>query len=157
MNSILKLIRIFLALGCISCFGGTVFASNFATQKITLQVNAINELAVSRNPGTLIVRRNQEAVDSSTTYAIMTNTRNKKITVAIDTPMPRGVFLRMSLKPPAGANSAGEAVLSTTAADLVTGINPIATRDLAISYKLLTNSQAEVQTGRRTVVLTLTQ
>ena len=66
-------------------------AGSTATQSVTYEVQEINEISVSGDPGSLIINtatagsEPNDATDKSTTYAITTNGSNKKITGAIDT------------------------------------------------------------------------
>ncbi|MDI3543420.1 MAG: hypothetical protein PWP57_1025 [Candidatus Atribacteria bacterium] len=155
-----------LSLAVLLVFGlGTVaLAANTATQTVTYQVDAINEISVSGDPSALTVSTatagsEPDAVtDNSTTYAITTNETSKKITGAIDTAMPTGLTLEVNLAAPtAGGTSAGDVALSATAADLVTGIAQIAESGLGITYTLSATVAAGVVTSAtKTVTLTLT-
>ncbi len=76
--------------------------------------------------------------DNSTATAI-TNGTTMKITGAIDSAMPTGLTLKVNLADPddtGSAVSAGDVILSATAADLVTGIGPVAQEGLTITYTL---------------------
>ncbi len=117
------------------------FAANSATQTVTFEVQAINELSNSGNPGALVVStatagsEPDVATDSSTTYAITTNGTSKKITASIDADMPAGVTLKVTLGAPAGAN-ATQVTLGTVAVDAVTAITEVAESGKTISYEL---------------------
>ncbi len=138
-------------------------AGNTATQTVTFEVQAINEISVSGNPGNLIVNSatagsQPDAVsDNSTSYAITTNETTKKITGAIDTNMPANTTLQINLTAPTGGTSAGNVTLTTTAADLVTSISQVAESGLTITYTFSATVSAGVVTSTsRTVTLTLT-
>lgn len=117
------------------------FAADNATQTVTFEVQAINELSNSGNPGALVVStatagsEPDVATDSTTTYAITTNGTSKKITASIDAPMPDGVTLKVTLGAPAGA-SANQITLGTVAVDAVTAITEVAESGKTISYEL---------------------
>jgi hypothetical protein len=142
---------------------GAGYAADSATQTVTFEVTAINELSISGNPAPLTVSTAtaggapNSVSDSTTSYSITTNETNRKITGALNTDMPSGVTLSVSLAAPAGATSAGPQALSTTAADLVTGISTLNETAKTITYQLSAASAAGVvPSGTRTVTLTIT-
>ena len=139
-------------------------AANTATQTITFEVTAINEMAVSGNPAAMIINSATAGsapaavTDSSTTYDITTNETAKKITGQITTGgiMPSGVTLEANLTAPTGGTSAGYTNLSTTAADLVTSIATLAESTNTIEYRLsATIGAGVVASNTRVVTLTL--
>ena len=140
-----------------------VLAGSSANQTVTLQVSAINEISISGNPGALTVNSATagsapNAVnDASTTYAITSNESDKKITAAIDSAMPDGTTLTVNLGAPTGATSAGAVALSTSAADVVTGITKLNESGKSISYSFSATAAAGVVASTsRTVTLTVT-
>jgi hypothetical protein len=137
-------------------------AAQTATQTVTYEVQAVNQISVSGNPSALVVSTASagsaptSATNSSTTWAITTNESNKKVTAAINTAMPSGVTLSASLAAPTGATSAGSVALTTTAADLVTGITKLNSSGLTITYTLSATSAAGVvSSSTKTVTFTL--
>ena len=142
---------------------GAAFAGNTATQTVTFEVQAIDEISASGDPGALTIStatagsEPTDATDNSTTYAVTTNGTNKKITGDIDSDMPSNTTLQVNLGAPTGGSSSGDVTLSTTAADLVTGITQRAESGLTVSYTLsATVAAGVVASDTRTVTLTLT-
>ncbi|MDO9265251.1 MAG: hypothetical protein Q7U02_14875 [Desulfosalsimonadaceae bacterium] len=140
---------------------GIAMAGATANQTVTYQVSAINELAVSGSPDALIVNTAtagsapDEVSNALTTYDITTN-ETRKLTGAINTAMPSGVTLKVALAATAGGTSAGDVTLTDTAADLVTGVAPIAAADNTITYKLsATPAAGVVASAVKTVTLTI--
>jgi hypothetical protein len=140
-----------------------LFAGSSATQTITFSVDAINEIAVSGNPGALTISTAtagsgpDTVTDSSTTYDITTNQSGQKITAAIGSPMPNGVILKVRLTAPVGATSAGLVTLTTSAADVVTAISTLNQAGLGITYTLSATAAAgSMVADTRTVTLTIT-
>jgi hypothetical protein len=89
-------------------------------------------------------------------YAVTTNEANKKITASLDEPLPTGVRLEVFLAAPDGAASAGDIVLGTAAADLVTGISQLAASALPISYRLSAYATVHMPApATRTVTFTI--
>ena len=160
-----RLLIVLMLTGFVFGISGLAVAGNSATQTVTYEIQAINELSVTGNPGALIISTATAGfepdfyIDNSTAYAISTNCgdNTKKITAAIDTDMPTGVTLMISLIAPAGATAPVEGVLSTSAVDVVTGIDAVASGGQQVIYKLTaTASAGVVASASKTVTLTLT-
>jgi hypothetical protein len=158
-----KLTAILAAAGLICATSGIALASDTATQTVTYEVAAINELSVSGNPGALIVSTATagsapDAVsDATTTYAITTNESDRKITAAIDTAMPAGVTLTANLAAPTVGTSTGAVALTATAVDLVTGISTLNESAKTITYGLsATPAAGVVASASKVVTLTIT-
>ena len=136
-------------------------AQTTATQSVSFQVDAINQIAVTGAPTLLINTAVAGAAPTSATstgatWAVTTNQTTAKITASINANMPAGVTLSATLGAPAGATSAGIKSLSTTTVDMVTGITKLSASGLAISYQLDATAAAGVQSGSRTVTYTIT-
>lgn len=141
---------------------GNAFAQT-ATQTVTFEVQAIDEISVSGNPGALIVSsatagsQPTAATDATTSYNITTNGTNKRVTGSIGVAMPANTTLAVTLTAPTGGSGAGQVTLTTTAADLVTGISTLAESGMTISYNFSATAAAGVvASDTRTVTLTLT-
>lgn len=133
-----------------------------ATQTVTFQVDTIKAMSASGDPGKLVVNSAtagsspDDATDNSTSWAVTTNLSNTKVTGSIDTNMPSGVTLTVSLAAPSGASSSGDISLSTTDQDLVTGVSQVAESGLTITYTLsATTGAGVVAEDTRTVTFTL--
>ncbi|MGQ9809956.1 MAG: hypothetical protein ACUVQ7_01260 [bacterium] len=151
-------IPVFLLLGA-----ATVIASNVTTQTVTFQIDAINEISVSGNPGNLVINsatagsQPNSATDNTTTYSITTNESGKKLTGKIDSAMPTNTTLQINLAAPTGGSSQGDVTLTTTDSDLVTSISQVAQSGLTITYTFsATVSAGTLSSTQRTVTLTLT-
>jgi hypothetical protein len=132
------------------------------TQTVTFEVQAINQMSVSGNPAGLAVNAAvagsapTPATDASTTWAITTNQTGTKVTAALDLDMPAGVTLTANLAAPAGATSAGAVALSSTPADVVTGITKLNEAGKTITYTLSATAEAGVvASDTRTVTYTI--
>ncbi len=149
------------------CLGiaGMAMAGSSATQTITCEVLAINELSVNGSPGALVVSTAvaglspDDAINASTLYSITTNcgTDAKKITAAIDTVMPDNVSLNITLAAPTGATSLNDVQLGTSPADVVTNIDAVAESKMAITYRLSATAAAGVVPNSvKVITLTIT-
>jgi len=126
----------------------TVFAASSTTQTFNIGINEVAEIEVSGNPGNLVIgggSAGQEilttALDSNTTYSITSNkgTDGKKITAHLNVNENAG-SLSIFLNPPAGATLKPPVLLSTTAAEVVTDIDPGASSGLQIIYTFTANA-----------------
>jgi opacity protein-like surface antigen len=132
-----------------------------ATQDVTLEVQAINQIAFTGSPSLTIASATAGSAPNSAsanaTYAITTNESDRKITAEIDSDTPSGLTLSVNLAAPSGATSAGAVQLSTTAQDVVTGISTVNASGLNVTYTLQATSAAGVvPSTSRTVTYTIT-
>src|SRR3954470_4083362 len=117
-------------------------ATGSTTQTVTLEVQAINQVAVTGTPSLTISAAVAGGAPTSVTstgntWAVTTNQSNAKITAAIGTAMPAGVTLSANMGAPSGSGtSAGYLSLGTTAVDLVSAITKLNETGLSLSYKL---------------------
>jgi hypothetical protein len=133
-----------------------------ATQTVTFQVTAINQIAVAGSPSLVI---NAAAAGSAptavtasgNTWSVTTNQSGASITASIPTAMPAGLTLSANLTAPAGATSTGLTALGTTAVNVVTGITKLNAAALALSYQLdATAAAGVVSSSTRVVTYTIT-
>lgn len=144
-----------------SVFAAKDASAQTATQTVSYEVAAVDQISVAGSPSLVVNSATAgNALNSATaggTYAITTNGTNRKITASIDTNMPSGVTLTVSLGAPTGASSAGTVTLSTTAQDVVTGITTVNESGLSIGYGLSASITAGVvAAANKTVTYTIT-
>jgi hypothetical protein len=133
-----------------------------ATQVVRFQVNAINQVAVSGSPAPMVINSATagsapvSVIGGGTSYAVTTNESNQKITASIDQSLPNGVTLEVALTAPDGAVSAGAVLLSTSGADVVTGITSTNASSLPITYRLSATPAVQMSVpAARTVTFTI--
>lgn len=139
----------------------SVASAQTATQIVTFQVDAINQIAFSGSPSLVIntatAGSNPTDATAAATWAVTSNQTGSKITASIGSAMPAGVTLSVTLTAPTGGTSAGAQPLGTTAVDVVTGITKIAQSALAVNYSLAATAAAGVVASTtRTVTYTIT-
>jgi len=130
---------------------------------VTLEVSAINEIAISGGTVTLTVNTATAgsaptaATDSSTaTYAVTTNGSSKKVTAALDSVVPSNTTLSLNMGAPTGGSSSGAVNLTNSAQDMVTGISTLNESGLSMSYSFTATADAgTVASTNRTMTLTL--
>jgi hypothetical protein len=135
------------------------------TQTLTIEVKPITKIAVSGNPGSLIVVDPSTSFDGSTvsdgstSYSMLTNLENMKIVASISAPMPGGTKLMMKLESTNG-NSDGLVDIShaVSPVDLVTDINRGSDLNQTITYAFAADMTApEIESASRVITLTITQ
>ena len=139
----------------------SVASAQSATQTVTFQIDAINQVSLSGSPSLVVntatAGSNPTSATAAVTWAVTTNQTGAKITASIGSNMPAGLTLSVNLAAPAGATSAGSQALSTTAVDLVTSITKLAQSALSVTYALSATAAAGVVSSTtRTVTYTIT-
>lgn len=158
----MKSLRIAAALAIVAAaFAATDASAQTATQTVSYQVAAVDQISVSGSPSLVVNSATAgSALNSATasgTYAVTTNGTGRKITASLDSNMPTGVTLTVALGAPTGASSSGTVTLSTTAQDVVTNITTVNESGLSISYGLSAAITAGVvPAGNKTVTYTIT-
>jgi hypothetical protein len=156
----LKCRRPFALLAMLCAIGGTA-AAQTATQTLTFQVDAINQIGFTGNPSLVIntaaAGADPSSVTTAVTWAVTTNQSNAKITASLNAALPANVTLTVDLAAPSGATSAGAQSLGTTSVDLVTAITRVAESALGVTYTLSATAAAGVVASTtRTVTYTIT-
>ena len=144
------------------------FAQATATQNLTLEVQSIYRIAVSGNPGALVINDGTAgsstltpASDNTTNYSITQNVANTvKITAELDVAMPAGYTLEIGMASTQGTSAGTVDISSATAGsaqDVVTAISRGADANQAITYTFSADASAgPLASTNRTVTLTLT-
>jgi len=143
-------------------FSSALPAADTATQRITIEVKPIDEIALTGERPTLTIGTATagEAPAAVTAdggaYAITTNGSDRKITASIAKALPPGVTLSVAMDAPAGGTSLGWQALSAAPAELVTGITRIAQSGIPVRYRLAATLDAGILSVKtETVTLTI--
>jgi len=151
-----------LVVGLFVFVSSQAMAGNTAQQTVSFQITAINEIAVSGNPGQLVVSTSNAgedpdpATDATTSYSVTTNGEFKKVVGKIDSAMPSNTKLEVELVAPTGGSSQGYVELAETDQNLATGISKLSESGKTITYKFSAQAEAGTLSGQRTVTFTLT-
>lgn len=136
-----------------------VSAQSSANHNVNVNVQAISVISVAAGPtiqiSTATAGSQPDSNTGSSSYAITTNGATKKITASTDVAMPTGLTLSLNMTAPTGGTSAGAVALSTTAADMVTGISKKAESGIAMSYSAAATVDALVQNNVFAVTFTV--
>ncbi len=142
-------------------FVGAIFAADNDALTVTYEVQAINELVagadVTLTISTATAGSDPDDATDASTYDLTTNcgADAKKITAAIDTDMPAGLTLSLNAAAPTGGTSAGATTISSSAADVVTGVDAVSEGGIALNFTLSATAEAGV-VASATKTLTLT-
>lgn len=144
--------------------GSALHAQGSAQQSVSLTVMPVTKIAVSGNPGSLVLSdavagsAEMSAEDRSTTYSVTTNLDNMKIVTSIDNPMPAGTRLMMNMESTKGLSQGLVDISSaTTPVDVVTGLGRGSESARQIAYLFTADAAVgAVPSQSRTITLTLT-
>jgi hypothetical protein len=147
----------FLTIGALVALSAGTVSAQTATQTVTFQVTAINQVAVTGTPSLVINAASAGSAPTSVTasgntWSVTTNQTGASITASIPTAMPAGLTLSANLTAPSGATSTGLTALGVTAVNVVTGITKLNASGLALSYELDATALAGVVTSSTRVV-----
>ena len=136
-------------------------AQNNATQDITINVQAINKIAISGGAHTMTINtatagQAPDDVIWATSWAVTTNMTGSKVVATITTDLPSGITLKVNMAEPTGATSNGDISLDNTSKELVTGITKLNESGLTLTYTASATALAGVQSVVRTVTYTVT-
>ena len=134
-----------------------------ATQDLTINIQAINKIAVTGGAQTLTINaatagNAPDDATASASWAVTTNQSGAKITASIGTAMPANVDLMVELAAPtAGGTSKGQkSIAAGSAVDVVTGLSNLNESGMTLTYTVRATSAASVQSISKTVTYTVT-
>lgn len=127
----------------------------YSIEQVSL-VNVAGDVTLTINSGT--AGGGLTSATGNTTYSITNNftTSGVKLTGALNTAMPTGTTLKLTVSAPSSGSSAGEKTLSTTAQDLVTGIGAVDQSGVSMNFTLEgTVDAGVVNSSTKTLTFTL--
>lgn len=148
---------------CIMAFGliGFAYANDTDKHQVTVQVNAINEVAVEGGDITLVINSatagqdpDQTVDNTSCDLKWTTNEASKKITVQSSLGSPT-FTLKVVAQNVAGGMAAAEVTLGTTASDFVTSVSTT-TGSCDLQYTASATASAGTGSDVHTVTYTIT-
>ena len=134
------------------------------TQMLTVEVKPITKIAVTGNPGALLitdVNASSDVLtvsDNNSKYSMVTNLDNMKIVASINDPMPAGTRLLLRLESSKGVSDGLVDVSSATSpVDVVTSLGKASDLNQTITYTFAADaSVGQISTDSRVITLTLT-
>ncbi|MGA1794772.1 MAG: hypothetical protein ACMUIL_02835 [bacterium] len=157
---VMQLMVSLISLSLVFCFPAVSLAGNIATHTVTVKVEPINEIGLTGDDVTLLVRPDASDPDSlrakdetSCDLVWTSNQADQKITVASDLHSPQ-FPLKAAARNVTGGASAPETTLSTASNDFVTGISRTTGR-CDVSYTVDVPEADEQGCDTHTVTYTL--
>lgn len=130
-----------------------------ATQTVTFEVVAINEIQISGAPSLVVSSAEagaQPGAVATASWSVTTNQTNAKVAASLGSGMPTGLVLSVELVPPTGASALGEKELTAAAVDLISGLSQQNAGGLTLTYRLAASPSVPAGTvGTRTVTYTI--
>lgn len=134
------------------------------TQTLTVEVKPITKIAVSGNPGALLitdVNASSEVLavsDNNSKYSMLTNLDNMKIVASINDPMPSGTRLLLRLESSKGLSDGLVDVSNARSpVEVVSSLGKGSDLNQTISYTFAADASAgQISTDSRVITLTLT-
>jgi hypothetical protein len=134
------------------------------TQTLTVEVKPITKIAVSGNPGALLINDMNASSDvltvsdNNSKYSMMTNLDNMKIVASINDPMPAGTRLLLKLESSKGLSDGLVDVSSARSpVEVVTSLGKGSDLNQTITYTFASDaSVGQISTDSRVITLTLT-
>lgn len=140
------------------CSTGARSQNVSAAQALAIEVKPVTRIIVSGAPLPLVVSPGagtSSATDGTSTYSLVTNIKSMRIVASIDSPMPPGTSLAITLESSEGV-SRGEVEIGGST-EVVAGLGPGIEKDQRITYRFSAlPGVTELASGERTVTLTLT-
>jgi hypothetical protein len=139
---------------------GFVWAGNTDNHQVTVQVNDINELAITGGSKTLTISSAtagsdpNNATNTQCNLAWTTNNTGKKVTVATDL-SSQNFTLKVEATSISGGTSAGQVTVSDTPTDFVTGVAET-TGNCTLSYTASATAAQGTGSDVHTITYTLT-
>jgi hypothetical protein len=135
-------------------------ATHQATQTVDITISAVNRISVGAGTPTLTINTAVAGdaptdATASSSWSITTNQTGTKVTAKINSAMPSGASLLVTLAAPAGATSIPTVNLDASDKDVVTGITQLNAAGLGLSYTLQATSAASATTVSKTVTYTV--
>ena len=147
-----------LSLGLLVLHSGVASAQTSDTATVTYEVQAVTLLdltgsaSVTIDSGTVGVSLTDDEDTSGVTYAITNNagTDSKKLVGSLSAVPTSPTTLSVNVSAPSGATSVGYLELTTSAQDLVTGIDNLAATGVGIAFKLHSTVDAGIVSSTNT-------
>ena len=153
----MNLVRVLTAAGIGTALLSHAPQATTTTQSVSVQVDAINQIALTGVPSLLINSAAPGSAPTSVTsvtntWAVTTNQTGSTISASIATVMPGGLTLSAIMAAPAGGASTGLHAIGTTPVALVTGVTKVNASSLNVTYQLDATVAAGVITSATKMV-----
>jgi hypothetical protein len=154
MKNIISKALVVLALGDV-----TAFAADNANQQLHFQVQPFVNITLADASLNLVISSiplgGQGEATASSSYALVNNKLDQKITASLDSAMPTATTLSLTAGAPAGATAAGAVTLSATAVDVASNVDRVNESGISLAYTFNATEAAATDAFVRTVTYTV--
>lgn len=154
-NNLLKSLVLVLATG------SSALAADTAVQRLSFQVRPFVDIQLADATLALVIDRiplgETAEVKAKSTYSLVNNKTNQKITASLDADMPAETKLTLMAAAPKGAAASGVVELSGKAVDIAAKVNQVNEAGIALEYTFSANEQASTEAFVRTVTYTVVE
>lgn len=147
------------ALVVLALSGISAFAADNANQQLNFQVQPFVNITLADASLSLTISSiplgGQGEATASSSYALVNNKLDQKITASLDSAMPAATTLELTAAAPTGAKAAGAVRLSDKAVDIASDVDRVNESGLALGYSFKATEQAATDAFVRTVTYTV--
>ena len=141
--------------------GTAAFAADTAVQRLNFQVRPFVDIQVADKSLALIIDSiplgGVGKVQAKSSYSLVNNKVNQKITASLDAAMPDETRLELSAEAPKGAYKVGGVELGEKAVDVALKVNQTNEDDIALEYSFTATEKAGTEPFSRTVTYTVVE
>lgn len=153
--------RIIKALVLVAVGSSTAFAADSAVQRLNFQVRPFVDIQVADQSLALVIDSiplgGEGKATAKSTYSLVNNKVNQKITASLDSRMPEATELVLDAAAPKGAAAVGDVVLTDKAVDIATKVNQVNEAGIDLEYTFTASEQAGTEPFVRTVTYTVVE
>jgi hypothetical protein len=154
MKNIIKSTLAMLAISAASAF-----AADSANQQLNFEVKAFCDIQLADKALNLVISSiplgGQGEATAASSYSLVNNKLDQKITASLDSDMPSDTTLTLDAGAPKNAAAVGAVTLSAKAVDVATKVNRVNESGIALNYTFNATEQASTEPFVRTVTYTV--
>ena len=145
----------------VAASGTAVLAADTAVQRLNFHVRPFVDIQVADQALSLVIDNIELGgigkATASSSYSLVNNKVNQKITANLDAKMPTETKLQLVAAAPKGAQSAGDVELTDKAVDVATKVDQVNEGRLALGYTFTASEKAGTEPFVRTVTYTVVE
>ncbi|MBL9127664.1 MAG: hypothetical protein JNL97_08455 [Verrucomicrobiales bacterium] len=148
-------------LAILAASGSLALAADTAVQRLNFQIRPFVDIQVADTALSLVIDNialgGIGKATASSSYSLVNNKTNQKITASLDARMPQETKLQLVAAAPSGAQSSGDVELSDKAVDIAVKVNQVNQKDLNLAYTFTASEKAGTEPFVRTVTYTVVE
>lgn len=153
--------RIVKSLALVMVSGSAALGADSAVQRLNFQVRPFVDIQVADQSLALTIDSiplgGEGKATAKSTYSLVNNKVNQKVTANLDSRMPEATTLVLDAAAPKGAVAVGDVVLTEKAVDIATKVNQVNEAGLNLEYTFTATEKAGTEPFVRTVTYTVVE